>query len=164
MDFTYTPEQENFRAEIAGWLEKNSAEAFGRKGEGLGGSTASLLDVRDDAQWTRMLDYHRRLYKAGYVALHWPKEWGGGGASMIEQAIYQDEVLRLGLPLYGANQLAIDRIGPTIMHLGTEQQKKRYLLKMLTGEESGARDILNPARAPTWPACRRARCSTATPS
>ena len=120
---------------IAGWLEKNSAEAFGRKGEGLGGSTASLLDVRDDGRWSQLLDYHRRLYKAGYVALHWPKEWGGGGASMIDQAIYQDEVLRLGLPLYGANQLAIDRIGPTIMHLGTEQQKKRYLLKMLTGEE-----------------------------
>src|SRR5208282_115447 len=67
--------------------------------------------------------------------MHWPKEWGGGGASMIDQAIYQDEVLRLALPLYGANQLAIDRIGPTIMHLGTEQQKKRYLLKMLTGQE-----------------------------
>src|SRR6202050_446468 len=60
---------------------------------------------------------------------------GWRGADMIEQSIYQDEVLRLGLPLYGANQLAIDRIGPTIMHLGTEQQKKRYLLKMLTGEE-----------------------------
>src|ERR1700730_13480307 len=135
MDFTYTPEQEKFRAEIAGWLEKNSAEAFGRKGEGLGGSTASLLDVRDDGRWAQLLDYHRRLYKAGYVAMHWPKEWGGGGADMIDQSIYQDEVLRLGLPLYGANQLAIDRIGPTIMHLGTEQQKKRFLLKMLTGEE-----------------------------
>ena len=135
MDFTYTPEQDKFRAEVAGWLEKNSAEAFGRKGEGLGGSTASLLDVRDDGRWAQLLDYHRRLYKAGYAALHWPKEWGGGGASMIDQSIYQDEVLRLGLPLYGANQLAIDRIGPTIMHLGTEQQKKRYLLKMLTGEE-----------------------------
>jgi alkylation response protein AidB-like acyl-CoA dehydrogenase len=135
MDFTYTPEQEKFRAEIAGWLEKNSAEAFGRKGEGLGGSTASLLDVRDDGRWSQLLDYHRRLYKAGYVALHWPKEWGGGGASLIEQAIYQDEVLRLGLPLYGANQLAIDRLGPTIILLGTEQQKERYLGKMLTGEE-----------------------------
>ena len=77
----------------------------------------------------------KRLYDAGYVALHWPKEWGGGGATLIEQAIYQDEVLRLGLPLYGANQLAIDRIGPTIILLGTEQQKERYLGKMLTGEE-----------------------------
>jgi len=135
MDFTYTPEQEKFRAELRRWLEKNSAEAFGHTREGLGGSTASLLDVRDDRGWNQLLDYHRRLYQAGYVALQWPKEWGGGGASMIDQAIYQDEVLRLALPLYGANQLAIDRIGPTIMHLGTEQQKKRYLLKMLTGEE-----------------------------
>ena len=158
MDFTYTPEQEKFRAEIAGWLEKNSAEAFGRKGEGLGGSTASLLDVRDDSRWTQLLDYHRRLYKAGYVALHWPKEWGGGGANMIEQAIYQDEVLRLGLPLYGANQLAIDRIGPTIMHLGTEQQKKRYLLKMLTGEEIWCQGYSEPRAGSDLAAdARRAR-------
>ena len=157
MDFTYTPEQEKFRAEIAGWLEKNSAEAFGSKGEGLGGSTASLLDVRDDGRWAQLLDYHRRLYKAGYVALHWPKEWGGGGASMIEQAIYQDEVLRLGLPLYGANQLAIDRIGPTIMHLGTEQQKNATCSRCSPARKSGARVTPNPARAPTWQACRRAR-------
>src|SRR5260370_35143722 len=88
MDFTYTPEQEKFRAEIAGWLQKNSAETLGRRG--LGASSASLLDVRDDEQWSRLLDYHRRLYKAGYVALHWPKEWGGVGASLIDQAIYQD--------------------------------------------------------------------------
>src|ERR1035437_5807138 len=129
MDFTYTPEQEKFRAELRRWHEKNSAEAFGRTREGLGGSTASLLDIRDDRGWDMLLYYHRRLYQAGYVALHWPKEGGRAGASMIDQAIYQDEVLRLALPLYGPNQLAIDKSGPTIMKLGTEQQKKRYLLK-----------------------------------
>src|SRR6266436_7788747 len=135
MDFTYTPEQDKFRAELRDWLERNSAEAFGRGGEGLGGSTASLLDVRDDERWNQLLDYHRRLYKSGYVALHWPKEWGGGGAGLVEQAIYQDEVLRLGLPLYGANQLAIDRLGPTLIFLGNDEQRRRYLPKMLTGEE-----------------------------
>jgi alkylation response protein AidB-like acyl-CoA dehydrogenase len=135
MDFSYTPEQEAFRAEIRTWLETNSAEVFGRQGENLGQSTASLLDVRDDHRWAQLLDYHRRLNKAGYVALHWPEQWGGGGAGLVEQAIYQDEVLRLGLPLYGANQLAIDRIGPTIMLMGTEEQKSRHLKKMLTGEE-----------------------------
>jgi alkylation response protein AidB-like acyl-CoA dehydrogenase len=67
--------------------------------------------------------------------LHWPKEWGGGGASLVEQVIYQDEVLRLGLPLYGANQLALDRIGFTLMSFGTDEQKRRYLPKMLTAEE-----------------------------
>ncbi|HUO06307.1 MAG TPA: acyl-CoA dehydrogenase family protein [Candidatus Binataceae bacterium] len=135
MDFTFTPEQEKFRSQLREWLETNSAEVFGRKGERLGGSTSSLLDVRDDDAWNRMLDYHRRLYKAGYLALHWPKEWGGTGATLVEQAIYQDEVLRLGLPLYGANQLALDRVGPTLMQMGTDAQKRRFLPKMLTGEE-----------------------------
>jgi len=135
MDFNYTPEQEKFRTEVRAWLETNSGEIFGRKGERLGGSTSSLLDVRDDDAWHRMLDYHRRLHKSGYLALHWPKEWGGTGAPLVNQAIYQDEVLRLGLPLYGANQLALDRVGPTLMQMGTEAQKRRFLPKMLTGEE-----------------------------
>ena len=135
MDFSFTPEQEKFRSRLREWLERTSGELFGRRGDGMGASTASLLDVGDDSKWQRLLEYHKRLYQAGYVALHWPKEWGGGGASLIEQAIYQDEVLRLGLPLYGANQLAIDRIGPTVIVLGTDEQKRRYLNKMLTGEE-----------------------------
>ncbi len=134
MDFSYTPEQEKFRAGLRRWLDKAKAEVFG-KGESMGASTASLLDVRDDSAWNRLREYHRRLYEAGYVALHWPKEWGGGGARLVEQAIYQDEVLSQGLPLYGANQLAIDRIGPTIILMGTEAQKKRFLKPMLTGEE-----------------------------
>ena len=136
MDFRYTPEEEAFRSKIHAWLEKTSTEVFGRsKDGGLGASTASLLDVGDDSRWQRLLEYHRRLYDAGYVALHWPKEHGGGGASLMEQAIYQDEVLSYALPLYGANQLAIDRIGPTLMFMGTKAQKERYLHKMLTGEE-----------------------------
>ncbi|HUA34812.1 MAG TPA: acyl-CoA dehydrogenase family protein [Candidatus Binataceae bacterium] len=135
MDFSYTPEQEQFRSTLRAWLEKNSAEVFGKSGEGLGGSTASLLDVRDDERWAQLREYHRRLHEAGFVALHWPKEYGGAGAPLVDQSIYQDEVLRLGLPLYGANQLALDRIGPTIWLMGTEAQQKRYLPKMLTGEE-----------------------------
>ncbi len=135
MDFSFTPEQEAFRSRLREWLETTSADVFGRRGDAIGASTASLLDVGDDGRWERLREYHRRLYEAGYVALHWPKDWGGGGASLIDQAIYQDEVLRLGLPLYGANQLAIDRIGPTLIVMGTEEQKRRYLHKMLTGEE-----------------------------
>src|ERR1700758_2199510 len=134
MDFRYTPEEEAFRGKLHSWLEKTRADVFGRGGE-PGGSTASLLDVGDDSRWNRLLEYHRRLYNAGYVALHWPKEYGGGGATLMEQAIYQDQVLSFGLPLYGANQLAIDRIGPTLMFMGTKAQKDRYLHKMLTGEE-----------------------------
>jgi len=134
MDFRYTPQEDAFRGKLHSWLERTRTEVFGRSGE-PGGSTASLLDVGDDSRWKRLLEYHRRLYDAGYVALHWPKEYGGGGATLMEQAIYQDEVLSFGLPLYGANQLAIDRIGPTLMFMGTKDQNDRYLHKMLTGEE-----------------------------
>src|SRR5215469_14206602 len=134
MDFRYTSEEEEFRGKLHSWLEKTRVQVFGRGGE-PGGSTASLLDVGDDSRWQRLLEYHRLLYDAGYVALHWPTEYGGGGATLMEQAIYQDEVLRFGLPLYGANQLAIDRIGPTLMFMGTKEQKERYLHRMLTGEE-----------------------------
>ncbi len=130
MDFNYTPEQEAFRAELREWLERNSAEVFGSSREGV-----SHANEEGNARWQRMLEWHRRLYEAGYIALHWPKEWGGAGAGLVEQAIYQDEVLRLGLPLYGANQLAIDRIGPTLILFGTDDQRQCYLPKMLSGEE-----------------------------
>ena len=130
MDFHFTPVQEAFRTHLRGWLERNKAEVFGDNSD----PTADR-DEDSDTRWQKTLEWHRRLYEAGYVALHWPKEWDGGGASLVEQAIYQDEVLRLGLPLYGANQLALDRIGPTLMFLGTEEQRQRFLPKMLTAGE-----------------------------
>jgi alkylation response protein AidB-like acyl-CoA dehydrogenase len=131
MDFRYTRDEEAFRTKLHAWLETTSAEIFGRDRGGV----ANPLEVGDDARWERLRAYHRRLYDAGYAALHWPKEYGGGGATLMEQAIYQDEVLSYALPLYGANQLAIDRIGPTLMFMGNQAQKDRYLRKMLTGEE-----------------------------
>ncbi len=106
MDFRFTPEEDAFRAKIHAWLEATTQEVYGRGQDGPGASTASLMDVADDSRWQRLRQYHRRLYEAGYAALHWPKEFGGGGATLIEQAIYQDEALSFGMPLYGCNQLA----------------------------------------------------------
>jgi alkylation response protein AidB-like acyl-CoA dehydrogenase len=128
MDFNFTPEQEDFRRTLRAFLERAKREVFGRQDDLTGGTDS-------DERWARLLQYHRRLYDAGYVALHWPREWGGGGAGIVEQAIYQDEALKLGLPIYGANTLAIDRIGPTLIFLGTDEQRRRYLHKMLTAEE-----------------------------
>ncbi|MBF6567382.1 MAG: acyl-CoA dehydrogenase family protein [Candidatus Binataceae bacterium] len=133
MDFSFTPEQEAFRTKLRGFLDQCAAELF--PPGGMSSLGVSLLDVTDDAQWERLLEYHRRLYRAGYVALHWPKEHGGAAADPVTLAIFQDETLRLGLPMFGANQLAIDRIGPTIIMLGTDQQRRRYLPKMLSGGE-----------------------------
>jgi alkylation response protein AidB-like acyl-CoA dehydrogenase len=135
MDFNYTAQQQDFRSNLRGWLEKTSADVFGTNGDRYNGSLESRFFGRDDKQWEQALEYHRRLYRAGYLALHWPVEWGGASAGLVEQSIYQDEALRLGLPLYGANQFAIDRIGPTLILLGTDAQKKRFLPHMLTADE-----------------------------
>ena len=130
MDFRYTPEQEAFRQRLSAWLDHNMSEVFGQNQDPL-----AQTDEDPDTRWQRTKEWHQRLYEAGYVALHWSKEWGGGGADLVEQAIYQDEVLKRGLPLYGANQLAIDRIGPTLMFMGNDEQRQRYLHKMLTAQE-----------------------------
>src|SRR5579863_8726594 len=90
MDFRFSSTEEAFRAKIHAWLKTTTQEVFGRGQEGPGASTASLMDVGDDSRWQRLKQYHRRLYEAGYAALHWPREYGGGGATLIEQAIYQD--------------------------------------------------------------------------
>jgi alkylation response protein AidB-like acyl-CoA dehydrogenase len=131
MDFNDTPEQARFRAELREWLTRTKRDIFGDTREPVGG----LDDAASNSRWELILEYHRRLHAAGYAALHWPKEWGGAGAGLVEQAIYQDEVLSRGLPIYGANTLAIDRIGPTIIAMGTDAQRRRYLPKMLTAEE-----------------------------
>jgi alkylation response protein AidB-like acyl-CoA dehydrogenase len=135
MDFNYTPQQQELRSHLRGWLETAASEVFGTDGDRLADSLETRFFGRNDEHWAQALEYHRRLYRAGYLALHWPVEWGGASAGLVEQSIYQDEALRLGLPLYGANQFAIDRIGPTLILLGTEAQKKRFLPKMLTADE-----------------------------
>jgi alkylation response protein AidB-like acyl-CoA dehydrogenase len=145
MDFDYTPEQQQFRIQVRAWLETTASEIFGDLFDSSRATVESLLYGHDDQLWDKMLAYHRRLHGAGYLALHWPKRWGGSEAGVVEQSIYQDEALRLGLPLYGANNFAIDRIGPTIMLLGSEEQKKRFLAPMLTGEEIWCQGYSEPS-------------------
>jgi alkylation response protein AidB-like acyl-CoA dehydrogenase len=86
----------------------------------------------------RWLDEHphptgRQLAEAGLVAPHWPKPWGLG-ADAVHQLIIDDELRRAGVRR-PSNQIGIGWAGPTIVHAGTEEQKQRYLLPILAGEE-----------------------------
>ena len=82
MDFNWSPEQEKYRMEVRSWLEANRPRSLGRGGEDpeMGG---------DDANWQRLKEWHKRLYEAGWAGLTWPKEYGGRGATFIEQLIFQ---------------------------------------------------------------------------
>src|SRR5881392_181715 len=115
MDLNPSPEDLAFRNRVRRWLEANVPE-----------DDLKTLDERKA--------WHRRLYDAGYVGMLWPTEYGGWGATPMQQAIVQDEMARIGAPP-PINGLGIGFIGPTIIVHGTDWQKQRYLKKMLTAEE-----------------------------
>jgi alkylation response protein AidB-like acyl-CoA dehydrogenase len=115
MDLNYSAEDRAFRETTRRWLEANTP-------------SEDLKTLAERKAW------HRRLYEAGYVGMLWPKEYGGWGATAMQQAIVQDEMARASAPP-PINGLGIGFIGPTIIVHGTEAQKSRYLQKMLTAEE-----------------------------
>jgi alkylation response protein AidB-like acyl-CoA dehydrogenase len=115
MDLNYTPEDVAFRKQVRAWLEQNLPRA-------------EIKTLEDRRAW------HRKLYEAGYLGMGWPKEYGGGGARPMEQAIVADEMARANAPA-PTNSLGIGIVGPTIVVHGTDAQKRRYLKKILTAEE-----------------------------
>ena len=115
MDLNYSSEDRAFRDQTRRWLEANVP-------------TEDMKTLAERKAW------HRKLYEAGYVGMLWPKEYGGWGATAMQQAIVQDEMARIQAPP-AINGLGIGFIGPTIIVHGTEAQKQRYLKKMLTAEE-----------------------------
>jgi alkylation response protein AidB-like acyl-CoA dehydrogenase len=125
MDFNYSPSEDKFRQEVRFWLDANLPEDL-REGRDE--------ELSQDERWERHKTWHKKLYEGGWVGLWWPKEYGGRGASVIEQAIFNEELARSGAP-GGVNMNGITLLGPTLMHWGTEEQKQRFLPKILPAEE-----------------------------
>jgi alkylation response protein AidB-like acyl-CoA dehydrogenase len=125
VDFNYSPEEEKFRQEVRSWLDANLPDDL-REGRDE--------ELTQDERWQRHKAWHEQLYAGGWVGIWWPKEYGGRGASVIEQAIFNEELGRAGAPA-GVNMNGITLLGPTLMHWGTEEQKKRFLPKILPAEE-----------------------------
>lgn len=134
MDFQYSAEQEAYRAKVRSWLEANQPAPL-RDTEKEG--------ANDETLWKRLKEWHKRLYKAGWMGLTWPKEYGGQAATFIEQVIFQQELGRLNLP-FGCNVLGVIMTGPALMQWGTEEQKKRYLEPILSGDEIWCEGMSEP--------------------
>ena len=94
MDLTFSEKESAFRDELREWLEGN------RPGE-------PPEDAGDDAQYGWRRDWQRRLYEAGYLGLSWPKEYGGQGLTIIEAAIFNEEMARERAPA-PLNELAAE--------------------------------------------------------
>jgi alkylation response protein AidB-like acyl-CoA dehydrogenase len=112
------PDEAAFRAGVRAWLAENLPAEPGR-------------------------DWSRKMYEAGYAGLTWPEEFGGRGAPYSHQAIVLEEFARTGAPSH-MGVIGLGMAGPTIMAHGTEEQKRRYLPKILSAEEIWCQGFSEP--------------------
>ena len=134
MDFKFSPEDEAFRQECRSWLEHNIPRDW-REDE--------LHDPDTLEEFERRRAWHRRLYDGGWMCIHWPQEYGGRGASLIQQVIYQQELDRAKAPPT-VNFQGIARVGPTLMQWGTPEQKQRYIPRIPPAEEIWCQGLSEP--------------------
>jgi alkylation response protein AidB-like acyl-CoA dehydrogenase len=129
MDLTLSPSEESFRDEVATWLRENNP------GPEPEGSLDEVMEFRGAWQ--------RKLHAAGWAGISWPKDFGGRGATMIEQAIFTGEASAQEAPS-PANVLGLAMGGPVVIAHGTDAQKQRYLEPILTGEEIWCQGFSEP--------------------
>jgi alkylation response protein AidB-like acyl-CoA dehydrogenase len=128
VDLTLSPSEEAFRDELRSWLGDNHP---GREPEG------------DDAGFAFRRGWQRKLHDAGWAGVSWPTEYGGRGATLVEQAIYNEEFVRAQAPS-AANVLGLAMGGPTVIAHGTDEQKRRYLEPILSAEEIWCQGFSEP--------------------
>jgi alkylation response protein AidB-like acyl-CoA dehydrogenase len=133
MDLNLTPNEQKFRDEFREWLGANLPSPWQ-------GSTNS----EDRSDYIRYLrEWQQKLYLGGWAGISWPQQFGGRGASLMEQAIFQEELARANAPqLIGTIGLSL--VGPTIIAMGTDEQKARYLAPILSGEEIWCQGFSEP--------------------
>ena len=115
----FTPQDEQFRAEVRDWLDANLAGEFASL-RGVGGPG------REHQRYEERLAWNRHLAAAGWTALSWPAEWGGRGATLAQQVIFHEEYARAGAPARVAI-VGEELLGPTLIAFGTPEQKARFL-------------------------------------
>jgi alkylation response protein AidB-like acyl-CoA dehydrogenase len=128
MDFSYSPDEERFRTELRAWLEKNPPGT----------------EPEDPKAWVAYAKgWQKKLADAGWCGVAWPKAYGGRGATLLEQIIFQEELARVKAPQFiGLAGLTMG--GPVLIAHGTEEQKTRHLRPILTADEIWCQGFSEP--------------------
>jgi len=123
MDFRFTDEEEAFRREVQDFLKRELPESHERP---------VLHGGETDEGWEFTRKFTRKLGEKGWIAIWWPREYGGLEGSDIEYLIFNEETAYGRAPRMDGGGTGI--VGPTILTHGTEEQKKRFLPSIARGE------------------------------
>jgi alkylation response protein AidB-like acyl-CoA dehydrogenase len=125
MDLSYSPEELAFQRAVRSWLKKNVPKR--QRDE-------RPMEWGDARRIAQAKAWQRKVHDAGYLALGWPKEYGGQGLDVMRQTIVNNEMVLARAPgLIGT--MGIQMVGPTLIHFGTDEQRRRYLPRVLTADE-----------------------------
>jgi alkylation response protein AidB-like acyl-CoA dehydrogenase len=117
MDFKFTPQQEAFRQEVRDFLRQELGSDW------KGGKTDVMF----------VPEFSRKLGKKGWIGVGWPKEYGGLGRPYMDQLVFGEEMLYGRAPA-AAHILGQNMVGPTLINVGSEEHKREFLPKILSGE------------------------------
>jgi alkylation response protein AidB-like acyl-CoA dehydrogenase len=135
VDFRWSAEDEAFREEVRSWLKEHLVGEYAALGSGGGPA--------DETGWDVRLEWEKQLGEAGWIGLGWPKEYGGRGASITQQLIFNEEYAKANAParvsFFGEGLL-----GPTLIAFGTEEQKQRFLPGILKCKELWCQGFSEP--------------------
>jgi alkylation response protein AidB-like acyl-CoA dehydrogenase len=134
VDFSYPAEVEQFRDELRAWLSENLTEDL---------IAARRPTGRGDAAFEALRTWNRTMADAGWAAVSWPTEYGGRGATVLEQLVYTEETTRARAPL-PLNVIGMNNIAPAIMQYGSEAQKKTLLPRMMRADDIWCQGMSEP--------------------
>ena len=122
MDLSFSPEQVAFRQEVRDFLK-----------ESMPPSIAEKAAVDAHFEMPEVMEWHKVLYRRGWVAPHWPVEHGGPGLDVTRRFILTEELELSGAPML--SPFGLHMVGPLLIQFGSREQQARYLPKILSGDE-----------------------------
>src|SRR5204862_1738518 len=129
MDLNLTSDERQFRDDFRAWLAMNVPPPWSGENK--------------DEHIAYLKRWQRTLFEGGWAGISWPRQYGGRGATLMQQAIFQEELALANAPqLIGVIGLSL--VGPTIIAMGTDEQKARHLSKILSGEEIWCQGFSEP--------------------
>lgn len=122
MDLNYPEDAEAYRSEVRGWLEENLPKGWFEPG----------FEMSPDERALFLEEWTSKLYGGGWICASWPAEYGGKGLTTMQAVVVAEEFANAGAPMR-ADFFGDTLVGPTILQWGTEEQKKEFLPKILSG-------------------------------